>query len=398
MANPNLTDINDFFETRKNQFERQIFARYWQTNPFSNLVPSMPFDLEMGLVPTVITATHELPTTYQALNLVNVALSTGTGNASCSPSVTNIGGGYINRSYQLQVAAFATETICLTDMQFAYQAEQQARAREKGLADYVTAWMADWHRVMNIGMINTKVSTLNATGLSESDDDTTFGFTNVTLPTVALNWTHLGQMYDQLTRLGAHEFAVGMADGAPVFALNAGPGLKRSLFQTNDFVRTGVNYMDMGHEFNENFKPRGINSAINGMVPNLDPFPIRYDANLNPIYPFVNRSVTQGTQGWKNPAYRTPAVDPVNGKAVYEAFSVMARMIYTRRPRPVGPIQISQQSFNAVTYGGEVRWINNPDMANNQLGNYGFYRVDIQQAAMPEYPELGFTGLTLAVD
>jgi hypothetical protein len=258
--------------------------------------------------------------------------------------------------------------------------------------------MADWHRVQNIGMINTKVSTLNALGMSESDDDYTYGFTNVTLPTVQLNFTHLGQMYDQLARLGAQEFAVGMSDGAPVYSLNIGPGQKRALFQTNDFVRTAVNYMDMGKEFNENFLPRGIQSAVNGFIPNVDPFPVRYTANLTPIYPFINRAVTQGTQGWKNPAYRTPAVDPINGTAVYEAFSVMARMIYSRRPRPVGPIQISQQSFNAVTYGGEVRWINNPDMANNQLGNFGFYRVDIQQAAMPEYPELGFTGLTLAVD
>jgi len=45
-----------------------------------------------------------------------------------------------------------------------------------------------------------------------------------------------------------------------------------------------------------------------------------------------------------------------------------------------------------------VRWINNPDMSTNALGNFGFYRLDIQQAAMPEFPELGFAGITIAVD
>jgi hypothetical protein len=76
----------------------------------------------------------------------------------------------------------------------------------------------------------------------------------------------------------------------------------------------------------------------------------------------------------------------------------MARGIYSRRPRPVGPIQAGMEAFNPITYSGEVRWINNPDMTTNTLGNFGFYRIDIQQAAMPEFPELGFAILTLAVD
>jgi hypothetical protein len=113
------------------------------------------------------------------------------------------------------------------------------------------------------------------------------------------------------------------------------------------------------------------------------------------LYPYTNTSTTKGTKAIPNSAYLTVAN---GGSAVYEAIYILPRSVYTRRPRPVGPIQISQQSFNAVTYGGEVRWINNPDMNVNKLGNYGFYHVDVQQAAMPEYPELGWAGITLAVD
>jgi hypothetical protein len=86
------------------------------------------------------------------------------------------------------------------------------------------------------------------------------------------------------------------------------------------------------------------------------------------------------------------------GIAVYEQFSVMARGIYSKRPRPVGPLQAGLEAFNPIAYSGEVRWINNPDMTYNPLGNFGFYRIDIQQAAMPEFPELGYTGITLATD
>lgn len=394
MVNPDLTNINSYFETRKNQFEKNIYSRYWMSDPYASLVPSMPFDLEMGLVPTVITATHDLPTSYLPLTQTPLALSAGTGNAACSPTVINIGGGYINRDYNLNVIAFQTEVICLTDMQFKFQAEQQARARERGLTDFVVAYQADWHRVNNIGMINTKVSTTGAAVL-DYNNDSNFNYSGVSVPTVRLNWTHLGQLYDALNRIGAQEFAVGSAQGKPVYALNIGPGLQRALFQYDSLIREGVNFMDMGKDYNDNFLPRGIDSAINGMLPNTDLFPIRYDSGMVPIYPFANRAVTRGTQGWTNPNYLTVAN---GGTAVYEAFSVMARNVYSRRPRPVGPIQISQQSFNAITYGGEVRWYNNPDMAGNLQGNYGLYRVDIQQAAMPEYPELGFAGITLAID
>lgn len=393
MAAPDLTNINSYFETRKNQFENNIFARFWTTNPYAGLIESKPFELEMGLTPTVITATHELPTSYP-FSETDLVLSAGTGNAACSPTVENIGGGYINRDFTLTVKAFQTEVFCLTDLQFKFQWEQQARFREKGLGDFVTQYFADWYRVKNIGMINAKVST-QASGTFDEASNSNSNFSAVDVPAVVLGWTHLANLYDRLNQIGAQQNAVGMAEGEPVYALNVGPGLKRLLFQTTDTIRQTVNFTDMGKEYSRNFLARGISTAINGFLPNVDLCSIRYDSSLQPIYPFTNTAATKGTKAIQNSAYRTVAN---GGNAVYEAFSVMARGIYSRRPRPVGPIQASMQSFNPVTYAGEVRWINNPDMDVNILGNYGFYRIDIQQAAMPEFPELGFTGITLAVD
>jgi hypothetical protein len=392
----NLTNINSFFLTRKNQYEQNIFARFWTTDPFAGLIEQKPFELEMGLIPTVVTATHELPTSYLPLTQNNLALSTGTGNAACNPSVIQIGGGYITRNFQLTVNAFQTEVFCLTDLQFKFQWEQQARFREKGLGDYVTQFQGDWGRINNIGQINTKISTVSP-GYFAQATSTAFDFSSIagTLPTVALDWTMLGQLYDRLNQIGAQQNAVGMSDGTPVYALNLGPGLKRLLYQSTSFVRTTVDFMDMGKEYSRNFLARGIDTAINGFLPNVDLNSVRYDAGFNPIYPYVNNAVTVGTQAQPNPNYRTVKN---GGLAVYEAFSVMARGVYSKRPRPVGPLQAGLEAFNPITYSGEVRWINNPDMSTNALGNFGFYRLDIQQAAMPEFPELGYTGLTIAVD
>ena len=391
-----LTAINSFFDTRRDQFEQNIYARYWTTDPYAGLIESKPFDLEMGLNPTVITATHELPTSYLPLTASALALSNGTGNAACVPGVINIGGGYQERSYGLYVFAGQTEVFCLTDLQFKFQWLQQARAREKGLGDYVTQYQGDWARIQYIGQPLQQVSTTATNTLHfATTAGNNFSALAATLPAVPLDWGMLGQLYDILNRIGAQQNAVGMSDGTPVYALNIGAGLKRALFQTNSLIRTSVDFMDMGKEYSRNFMARGINTAVNGFVPNVDLCIPRLDAGFNFIYPWTNAAVTKGTQAIANPDYKTVAN---GGKAVYEAFSVTARGVFSKRPRPVGPLQAGLQAFNPITYSGEVRWINNPDMQYNQLGNMGFYRVDIQQAAMPEFPELGYAGLTLAVD
>jgi hypothetical protein len=83
---------------------------------------------------------------------------------------------------------------------------------------------------------------------------------------------------------------------------------------------------------------------------------------------------------------------------VYEAFFLLCRDIYEVRPRSTGPTQFGGASFNAVNYVGDLRWINNPDMGDNKLGNKGLFRADIQVGFRPVRPDQGYTGITLAVD
>jgi len=86
MPTPDLSTINSFFETVKNQFSPTILSRTWTSNPYMGLVESKPYEPDMGLVQTVVTATHELPTAYDTDT--NLTLSNGTGDAACSPSVS----------------------------------------------------------------------------------------------------------------------------------------------------------------------------------------------------------------------------------------------------------------------------------------------------------------------
>jgi hypothetical protein len=387
---PGLTDINNYFKGRVNQIERRIYHRTWRTNPFISLFKREPYTMEDGREPTVITSTHELPTAYP-FGLPNQALSTGTGNPA-TVDATIIKSGHKTRTFQLEVAAFETEAIDLHTVQNMFQGVQQVKNKERGLADFSTVWMSDWYRVHNIGMINTKLSTNSATGFAQKSD-ALYNFSTLALPTHYFNWVHAALLYDQMVRIGAGEYAVGSAMGSPVFAMVCGPGYKRELLQNDEQTRETINY---SADAKLNLLPRGINQAVNGFAPNIDEFPIRYAADgTTAIYPTTNGDTTVGRESKPNPNYRTVAQ---GGLAVYEVITILCRDIYTVKPRPVGPTQFGDAKFNAIEYSGTPRWINNPDMGTNKLGNLGFYRMDMQMAAKPEYPELGISILTLARD
>lgn len=387
---PDLVDINNFFIQSINQFQMPIYNWVWITNPYISLFNRAEFEPLEGLIPQVNTTTAEQPTAYP-FNLANLELGDGTGT-SCNVTPDTINYGYITRNYRLQVDAKETPIICLTDLQFDWQAAQTVGNLQNNLKQYATTWWSDWYRVQNIGMINNKITTL-AAGAVDSAQNSNYNYSGLTLPTTALSWDHLNPLYDVMAQLGGSLNAVGMSEGNPLYALGIGPGYKRKLWQTDTQTRDTVNW---GDAF-QNFQARGINTSINGYIPNLDLYPMRFESDgTTPIYPFINYDVTKG-RGFKiNPDWYTTAR---GGQAVYEQFTILCKDIYEVRPRPVGPRQYANATFDTVlNYVGDFYWINNKDMNENILGNKGFYRLDMQVAAKPVRPEVGFTGLTLALD
>ncbi len=378
---PSLDDVNNLFAASINQFDRRIYAKFYMDNPYMSMFPRLAYDYAEGKIPRVLTGTYELPTEYPiGTAMGSITVNTGTGNF-CSPNPDLVQNGYQERNYQLQTKAFRTNTICLTDLQFDYQAAEQMGIFQEGLVQYSTRWWAMWYEMQNIGMIDTKVSTLANCSLDQvTNQDYDFSDAALTDPTAQLEWCHLNTLYDQLARVGGEQFAVGMAGGMPAYSLNVGPGYKRKLWQTDSLTRETVNW---GDAF-ENFTARGINVAINGFIPNVDQYIPRYDGSFRLIPPFINVATTKGVKFQVN--------------AVYENFSVTARDIYEVRVASGGPTQFGNASFNPQNYAGEVQWINNRDMCDNQLGNNGFYRMDIRVAAKPIFPDNGFTGITLAYD
>lgn len=380
--------INNYFATAKNQFTEPLYNWIWLKNPYFGIYPRSMYDYMDGLIPEVNTSTTEMPESYP-FDLSNLSLSNGTGNAACVATPRTIQHGYINRNYRLEVDSWKTPEFCLTDMQFTWKAEQFARNLYMNLRNYAEVRWADWYRVKNICMIDTKVST-GSGSTYDSDTNSDCNFDGVTAPTAELSWDHLNCLYDTQTNLGAEP--VGYSEGQPLYALNVGSYYKRKLWQTDNQIRDTVNWADPF----QNFTARGINTSINGLIPNLDQWMIRYDADMNPIYPWINTAATVGRKYIPNPAYRTTA--SAGGEAVYETFQIVPRNVYEVKVRPSDPTQFSSMGFGTVNYAGEVDWINNKDMCANPQGLLGFYLAQLQMAAKPVRPEVGITGITLARD
>jgi hypothetical protein len=389
-----LANINNYFNQVKNQFQKPIYQKLFRTNPFHSLVKRVGYEMRDGLQPEVITTSGELPTGYPRA-LPTVTISTGTGN-SCDIDPKLIKHGSTTRSYKLEVEAWQTSVFCLNDLQWDWQIAEMFSNMRGMLTEYARVFWSDWMRLKNIQMINEKISTLTggASATSIDSNDNFAGIAPADLPTAELDWKLLDQLYDRLCRVGGSQYAVGMSGGMPVFSLNIGPGYKRALFQRDTLVRDTVNW---SNKTLENFTARGISVSINGFVPNVDEFPIRYKADgVTEIYPTRNVAATKGMKWELNPDYRTIAN---GGLAKYECVTVMAGDIYEIRPRPQGTVNFGDAKFDPVSnYVGDFWWINNKDMAGNTKGDKGFYRMEFQAAAKPVFPENGFAILTLAKD
>jgi len=230
-----------------------------------------------------------------------------------------------------------------------------------------------------------KVATVGSAWTTNPDATSVFRILSSDIPAQDLDWDVLRCIYNNIARVGGEGHAVGFSDGAAVFALTLGPEMKQKLFQAD--LQTDIRYAMP----KENFTVRGITQATMGFVPNLDWFPIRYDENMEKIYPFVNQASTTGQEYIVNPDY-----SPVSkgGQAVYEVAYIYTRNIWEAQPRPADATSLSRAMFTPQNYTCELKWINNRTYNGaNDLGNKGYFRSDWQVAAKPVRSYLGYSVL-----
>lgn len=399
-------DINNYFVERRNQFHKTVYQKLWRSNPFRSLVPMSAFDLSEGRTPTVRTVTHELPTAYPT-DLTAVTVSDGTGQAQCKPAVTTIKRGEIQRTFTLYQKAFRTDTVCLSDLKRAEQAADTVSKFERALNEYLSVWWGDWYRLQNIAQVNNKAIT-NTSDEVLIASSTTGDHTGIaSLPTDKLQWSHLKQLYWDLVQNGlTDEYAIGRdSAGRPVFPLHAGAGTISRLWSDTTVVKDQVKYFDAA----KNLQALGYDGAVNGFLPVVDLFPIRYGkvttgitavnqlTVTNMIYPTTNADATVGRKYTRNANY---ALLAKGGLAEYEVASIIPRDVYEAKFESVDPTSFSGETFKgAPSYVGDFQWINNATFeGDNDRGNLGYYLADVRVGAKPIFPEFGYSILSKASD
>ena len=334
-----------------------------------------------------------------------ITVSNGTGNANCQPTATTIKRGEIQRTFKLYGTSFNTDTVCLSDLKRAVDAAETVGGFERALTEYISVWWGDWYRLQNIAMVDNKAVT-RASSVLNVATSTAVDFTGVAaLPNDYLGWDHLKQIYWQLCRNGlADELAVGRdGKGRPVLPLHAGPGIISRLF-TDSNTKDSVKFFDPA----KNLEVLGYDGAVNGFLPVVDLFPIRFgktggisaaaDLTLaNTVYPTKNVAATAGQKYVANEKYNVNGVN--SGIAEYEVATVLGRQVWEAKYEPVDPTQFAGMKFDPTNYIGEFQWINQRTfLGDNDRGNLGYYLADIRAAAKPIFPELGYTILTKAAD
>jgi hypothetical protein len=405
--------IDNFFVERRNQFQKSTLQKLFRGNPFRSLVPMSAYDLSEGRTPTVRTLTHELPTAYPVLTEVGV--SDGGGSQPCAPAATTIKRGEIQRTFKLSQTSFRTDVLCLSDLKRAEQAADAVAGFERALNEYINVWWGDWYRVQNIAQVDNKVATKASSQLDVSINNSDVDHHSLgSLPDADLNWDHLKQLYWQLCRNGlADELAIGRdSKGRPILPLHAGPGIISALWKDDTNSKEQVKFFDSA----KNLQALGYDGAINGFLPVVDLFPIRYGkgtaadqsdnvtgvaqlTTANMVYPTVNAGASTGRRYTNNGAYAKSVAGVATGRAKYEVVTILGRDVYEAKFESVDATQFGGAKFEPQSYVGEFQWINNRTFeGGNDRGNLGYYLADIRCGARPLFPELGYSILTLARD
>lgn len=444
-----------------NQFEQFIRYNWFREDPYMSIIPRKVFENANGVSPKVTSMTGELPTAYPT-SLSNINITDGPG-ASGDVAATAVSTGQTDRTYTLEVDAWRSNVLNISDLDFREQAVSTIKNYQEALAQYTIVRNSDWHRIKNISMMDNK-SVVTSAGVLKSANNTASNFddivcsnygtaqaggaTTITLvstasavddtyntqtiyiysgtgagqartisdyvgatkvATISAAWATnpdatskyrilnasnapgaaidfdeiLSYVYEDMARKGGAKFAMGMSDGLATYALCLSPELKRKLFKAD--LQTNMRYFDGM----QNFTARGIDKAMNGFIPNIDLFALRYDQYYNLIYPTINQATTRGFENVQNPDY---APVSLGGKALYEVAYVMSKEIWEARPRASSRTSYERATFKPQNYAAELDFLTPESidsLGDNNKRNKGYFRCDWQIAARPVRPYLG---------
>ncbi|MGI9647066.1 MAG: hypothetical protein ACR2OI_00960 [Acidimicrobiia bacterium] len=291
---------------------------------------------------------------------------------ACNPPVHTVSYGFEQKSYSPYELVLQTTDICLTDISFDWQFEQQ-----------VSKIVGSWLQITSMVWENWNRDNYHShcTIMAASADLSNVGATVGALPSPAtvgsigrLTQGFLDLLYERLF-YQAGMYAMGNMGGSPMFGLNTSRRESKQLLRDDSATREDVRY----------WKPELLLNGYGDMptysqwVHMHDPFPPRYRLDgagaWERVWPHSSAATTIGSKWDIN-------VDYLN--APYQISSAIMQGVFTNRILPV------VQRFGGdvvrtmpADYMGSFRWNNIPDPECNPDGEIGRWRAKFRAAPEP---------------
>ena len=192
----------------------------------------------------------------------------------------------------------------------------------------------------------------------------------------------LDKIYFQLVRKGAGANAYGRENGRPVFTLVCSSEASYQLMTEAGF-RDDVRYNNA--KVSDLIAPLGVEKSFRGFYHLIDDMAPRFNVALT---------------GNDNNLVEVPVydVDQTNNKvkvnAAYDSAEIEAAYVLHQDvmesliPAPIG--NVNGLTFDPVSYKGDFKWTNIPDVIRNPDGQIGFFRGIMASASKPIKTDFGY--------
>ena len=311
-----------------------------------------------------------------------VAVSTpnGTGN-NCVPTPTVVSPARTQISYSAVQTVQFSEDICFRDLAAAYDAKDQlATDRDNFIANVCDLWDIQ-DKIQFTYWAGHKI-VFNAS-LTETTNGTTMP---ATAATSTINQGLIDTLYNRATQDGAgRESAYAKRQGAPILPLICSQEAHRTIIKGDDSVRNDFRWADSGKSDGAVLlQSWGIDREYGGFHHIIDQRMPRWDfVNgawvSRPFY--TNTATTIGNAADVNPDYLA---------ALYEDAYIFSPDVMTRQvPKPATSFG-SGSSAKAISFNGEVVWLNIPHKTDNPFSDIGFFAARLYAAYKPRKVQYGY--------
>jgi hypothetical protein len=297
------------------------------------------------------------------------------------------------KNYSLSKAVIESPRINIEDLRFAAHRTDQLRAimdllKESTRWSWEERYRDEYAKLCDNIILCKTTGTVATAGKESSTTPASAGDVDAdndnTVDVISANISNkiLDDTYFKLVRAGAGADSYGRENGRPVFALVCSSEASYQL-QTEAGFRDDVRYNNA--KVSELIAPLGVEKSFRGFYHLCDDLAPRYSATVDGsdllvrVYPYKHNATTDIVE--VNTAYDTADYE--------EAFVLVDNVMESLVPEPISGG--SGVAFDPVSYKGEFKWTNIPDVSLNPDGTIGFFRGIMASASKPIKTNFGYS-------